>query len=303
MSNLGLIPLRRADLEIGKPLRWSVYDENGVLLLAQGFVLDSEHKLSVLFSKGLYRVPRQKTARHDRLEEHSADASSNTYIYVHDRDKSRMLHPVARLPIGISVSLQGNKDLNDERYVCRYIGYEPEKSVLVSNPVFDGALLPCHDGQIFNVRCFHGRLALAFKARVSKAHLNPYPYLHLAFPKEVKAVKVRKSYRADVDIIAMVESGKDKVPSRIENLGVGGARLITHRRLGPVGSAGYISFRVTVEEHNAFIKAPITIRSQATEIENGQDIHIYGIQFGELEQAHKCLILNLVYRASVEEGL
>lgn len=302
MRDEHLIPLRKQELALGQPLRWSVYDAHGVLLLARGIVLDSQHKIDVLFEKGLYRSSRREAA-HARpgVEEAAGDPSfEKTYQYRHERDRGRMTHPIARLPIGIVLSLQANADDSSERYNCRYIGYLEDKSVLVTTPISEGRLVPCRDGQNFFVRCFHGKTALAFKANILKTHLAPFPYLHLSFPKEVTVMTVRKSHRAPVDLIATVARDGDKLAVRIDNIGVGGAHCQSNKPLGSVGDQAEISFKVVLDEMETYIRTGVTIRSHAMHHEEAGNRHEYGLQFGELDREHRHVLMNLVYRASVE---
>jgi len=265
-------------------------------------VLDSQHKIDVLFEKGLYRSSRREAA-HARpgVEEAAGDPSfEKTYQYRHDRDRGRMTHPVARLPIGIVLSLQANADDSSERYNCRYIGYVEDKSVLVTTPISEGRLVPCRDGQNFFVRCFHGKTALAFKANILKTHLAPFPYLHLSFPKEVTVMTVRKSHRADVDLIAAIARGRETIAVRIDNLGLGGAHCQSAKPLGEIGDTAEISFKVVVDDIETYIRTGITIRSRSMREEDGRTVYEYGLQFGEFDREHRHVVMNLVYRASVE---
>jgi c-di-GMP-binding flagellar brake protein YcgR len=298
MRDENLIPLRKMDLEMGKPLRWSVYDAHGVLLLARGIILDSEHKVEVLFKKGLFRSSRREST-HERGPAEPSPGEEAQFHYRHDRGQE---HPIARLPIGTVVSLQSNADDQGDRYACRYIGFMEGKSVLVSTPMSANRLVPCRDGQNFFVRFFNGRTALAFKANILKAHLVPFPYLHLSFPKDVTVMKVRASLRADVDIIATMAIGGANVAVRMVDLGVGGAHLHSYKPLGEKGESGEISFRIMVEEIEAYIVAMVAIRSLTVETSAGKPLFAYGVQFKSIEKEHKAMIMNLVYKSSVEGG-
>jgi hypothetical protein len=48
-----LVPVRKAEIELGKPLPFAVYDVNRNLLLNRGVVVTSEHQLEELTSRGL----------------------------------------------------------------------------------------------------------------------------------------------------------------------------------------------------------------------------------------------------------
>ena len=50
---VSLIPIRPSEVEVGKPLRRPIYDWHGKLLLASGFVVESENQLNGLIENGL----------------------------------------------------------------------------------------------------------------------------------------------------------------------------------------------------------------------------------------------------------
>lgn len=302
MRNENLIPLRKMDLELGKPLRWSVYDANGMLLLARGVVLDSENKIEVLIKKGLFRNPRREksNAKGSLESEQENEDPGRSSHYRHDRDAGKVIHPIAKLPIGIAVSLQANADEQSDRSGCRYIGHLEGKSLLVTQPVLAGRLLPCHDGQNFFVRCFNGKTALAFKASILKSFLVPFPYLHLSFPKEVMVMKVREALRADVDLIATVDIGGVNAAVRILDLGVGGAFIHSGKPLGEKGETGDISFRIKFEDIESYIVAGIVIRSREVLTNDGKTQYGYGVQFRALSKEDKAMIMNLVYRTRID---
>ena len=67
-----LVPVRKGEIAIGKPLPWAVYDANRVLLLNKGVEVTSEFQLQTLMEKGLYRAGgaadlrgRETTAQED----------------------------------------------------------------------------------------------------------------------------------------------------------------------------------------------------------------------------------------------
>src|SRR5512142_1702944 len=53
-----LQPIRKNEIEIGKPLLWPVYDKNKNLLLRDGVVVQTQRQLDLLIANGLYRDPR-----------------------------------------------------------------------------------------------------------------------------------------------------------------------------------------------------------------------------------------------------
>jgi len=57
-----LVRLAPGVLSVGKPLPWTVFDENGNLLLSQGYVIQTDSQLEKLYHRGLYHArPRPIT--------------------------------------------------------------------------------------------------------------------------------------------------------------------------------------------------------------------------------------------------
>lgn len=50
-----MIPVRKTDVVLGKPLPYSLYDQNNKLLLKAGVVVQTQNQLDVLSERGLYR--------------------------------------------------------------------------------------------------------------------------------------------------------------------------------------------------------------------------------------------------------
>lgn len=54
----------KADIRLGEPLPYSVYDKSGILLLRAGFKINLQRHLDVLIEKGLYCRPEEAAAAH-----------------------------------------------------------------------------------------------------------------------------------------------------------------------------------------------------------------------------------------------
>jgi len=64
-----LMPIRHADIEIGKPLGFAVYDADRNLLLNQGVVVTSQTQLEALIEKGLFRERGREVIKPTRTEQ------------------------------------------------------------------------------------------------------------------------------------------------------------------------------------------------------------------------------------------
>lgn len=295
-----LIPVRKAEIAIGKPLPWAVYDANRVLLLNKGVVVTSEFQLQALTEKGLYREGGAHAAAHLHPSGVQEDAGHSDL-----EGGSLVAFERILLTPGDLVQLKPMQEGVSDRYNVRYLGMMKGKSLLVSTPVVEDKVLFVREGQTFLVRAFAGRDVCGFKAQVLASRMQPYPYLHLRYPNEVQAMRVRRALRAPVDIIIAVydeEGGALKASGRIVDLSVGGARVHSHKPLGDPGNQIYISFKVMLDELEEIITTPAHVRTVAQEVdEKGQGVHVTGLQFGELSQAQRLIIMNLVYRQLYKE--
>jgi hypothetical protein len=57
-----LVPVKKQEIEIGKPMPWAVYDADHNLLLNYGVVITTEHQVEVLVEKGLFREQPRRVA-------------------------------------------------------------------------------------------------------------------------------------------------------------------------------------------------------------------------------------------------
>lgn len=65
-------------LVVGKPLPWPVFDSQGDVLLAQGYVIQSEGQLEQLYKRGMF-YPRQAENPDEEVEEEVAEGERNPF--------------------------------------------------------------------------------------------------------------------------------------------------------------------------------------------------------------------------------
>jgi len=68
-----LKPLAIADVHVGEPLRWPVYDRHGVLLLKQGVIVVNEHQLHGLLERGFTRPSDDPHGARDQARQDARD--------------------------------------------------------------------------------------------------------------------------------------------------------------------------------------------------------------------------------------
>lgn len=292
------VPVRKGDIEIGKPLPWAVFDHHRTLLLKQGFVLESSKQLEALSEKGLFRerqIPGASPRRDGREGSGAAGA---------DQAGERVLpFDEIKLAIGDPFQIQTQTDQAETRYYVRLIGYLKSKSVLVTIPEVDGRLCYVREGQAFVVRFFAGRNAYAFTANVLRSSSVPFPHMHLSYPSQVRGLEVRAGERVSVRIICAIALRDDTktvtTAGLLTNLSVSGALLSSKSKLGNKGDLLSLKFRIDIREIEFLTSIDATIRSVAQD-DSGEYMH--GVQFAGLPNDIAIALTAFVYQKLAESA-
>lgn len=288
-----MVSVRPAEISVGKPLLWSVYDAAGNLLLKSGFVIESQNQLEGLSRNGFFRDARWDSRKADTpgsaASEGVPEVAKETLVSMDD----------VRWRIGESLSLQPH-DNPTLRYTVRLIGFVKNKTVIVTAPVLDGKFGFIRDGQTFVVRSFSGKKAYAFTVAAVRSVHAPYPYLHISYPQQVRATAIRKGSRAAVKIIASVSLGQPArtIATTLIDLSVGGGSGISRQAFGVKGEMGQIKFKLHVAEHTAFLTLKAVLRS-VTLAESG-DVYNHGFEFLEVPVDERMILSAFVHQTLAE---
>jgi c-di-GMP-binding flagellar brake protein YcgR len=298
-----LVPVRKTDIEIGKPLPFAAYDTDRNLLLNRGVIVTSEQQVDTLMQKGLFRerARAKPVAGSAGMDEKTAESGSGGK----PQGETLSFDAIKLMP-GDALQLQPLMDGQTERFSVNVIGVMKPKSLLVTPPIVDGKLIFVRDGQTYLVRAFSGLNVCAFKARILKSQLQPFPYLHLSYPDSVQAMRIRKTMRAPASIIVAVhetEEGRQSGAGKLIDLSVGGARMLSPMNVGEKDDTRWLSFKVKLGDMEEYVKTPAIIRSVGEEDdEQGKRMKVFGLQFGELEQSQRLIIMNLVYQHMLKDN-
>jgi hypothetical protein len=301
-SEISLIPVRRAELGLGKPLARAIYDRQGKLLLAAGRVIDSQSQLFGLIENGFVQdsswdlnpaAPKKALLTAATKPSPPPEASSESKDVVVAMDDIRWY-------VGETLYMQLT-DNPSVRYTVRLIGFVKKQMLFVTAPMTDGKLDFIRDGQTFIVRAFAGKKAFAFVATAIKSLHSPYPYLHLSYPKDVRCTVVRRGIRAQVDIRASVFLGQPEraAIATLNDLSVGGASGTMNQVLGTKGEEGRITFKVHAVGQGETLDLKMVLRSVAPG-ESG-DAFKHGFEFLDLS-VHDRLLLSAFVHQTVAEG-
>jgi c-di-GMP-binding flagellar brake protein YcgR len=213
----------------------------------------------------------------------------------------------ARLLIGDLVNLQTQSGEAIVRYSVRLVGMSKGRSVLVTTPMVDGHYLLMREGQTFILRAFSGKNAYAFSTQIIKSVNTPYPYLHLAYPRDIRSLVVRKGARAAVKLICAITTCDEEArqtAGTIVNLSVGGALMLAKQPPGQKGQQLAIKFKVLVSGIEALLELKTVIRAITIDRSGETDMpYQIGIQFAELSAEESIPLMAFVYQELLDQSL
>jgi hypothetical protein len=223
-----------------------------------------------------------------------------------------MTEDVLHLPPGAMLQLQ-LASVGDQgpRYPVRVVGYVPGGSLIVTTPTAHGRVQLVREGQRCNVRMLCGNSVMGFVAHVLRAFLQPYPHLHLEYPREVERIMVRNAHRVPAGLTARVRDIRlDDVAENhrlvsLLDLSTTGAKLAADGPLGEIGTVLRLTFAITVAGQSEEVTLLGEIRSQVQrEVEDGgTPSHVHGLQFRTVNRFQQLLLHGWVLeRLIAEEG-
>lgn len=184
------------------------------------------------------------------------------------------------------------------------LGYLKNQTLIVTNPIAAGKVVPVKEGTPYNVKGFSGTVHYAFKSKVLKVHAQPYPHMHLEYPKLVQATKIRKALRAIVNLSATLTNPLTKkvTPVILKDLSVGGGQLVLPGPMGRKESTYRLAFRIRIgEDLEEEVSTDVVVRALETQEIKGVTTHTMGVQFQDLDREARLLIMTQVYRQQLRK--
>jgi c-di-GMP-binding flagellar brake protein YcgR len=308
---ISLVPVRAAELAVGKPLKEAIYDWHGNLLLGQGCVVESQSQLDGLIDSGfvhdptwdlmpsLPKEPPPLRSMRPKLDGARSKSEPDFEPAPANKEVVAAMDDVRWL-VGETLYLQ-QIDNPNIRYTVKLIGFIKGKNVFVTAPVVDGKMEFVREGQIFVARAFSGKKAYAFAAATVKSVHTPAPYLILSYPREVRCTVVRRGARADVKIIASVSLGRPErtAAATLIDLSTGGTSGIIKQALGHKGDEGVLKFKVHAAGQDEILSLKAVLRSVAP-AENGDGFK-HGFEFLDVSIHEKLILSAFVHQTLAED--
>ena len=298
-----LQPVRPEDITLGIPLAWHVYDKSGNLLMREGALVETQRQIDGLCAKGLFR--EKSNVSRVRLEPVARPEPSGRSRPAEKSMPVAQVEELLDLKIGIGDTVQLQDISSDkQRYFVRMIGFLNKRSVLVSHPRQDEKLSYIKEGAGFMVRGFAGTKTYEFNSNVINVCLTPYPYLHLAFPAQVRSINMRGAVRIKLRLVCSIESQETgaKASAIIEDMSISGARIQAGKPFGNVGEAVSMSLRLQVAEESQVFLISAMIRNvhQELDTQTGVEIYMHGMEFIQTQSMDLTVLQNYIYKSMLE---
>lgn len=209
--------------------------------------------------------------------------------------------------VGDPVQLNVKTSTASERYSVSLVGFVKGRTVIVTAPVLNGSIVLMREGQSVIVRSFSGTDAYAYASSVLRVCNSPVPYLHLAYPKSVKGVAIRKAVRAQFSLVGSVVNKQEAEPAKgyavmITDISVSGASFTTSEAIATKGDEITLTFRAKPNDVESYPIIHCIVRSIVDEGGIGGDTLKlqYGVQFKDLPQDMALLLQNMIYKKLLE---
>ncbi|HEX4843270.1 MAG TPA: flagellar brake protein [Limnobacter sp.] len=278
-----LSPLAKGEIELGKPLPFSIYDSQGVLLLAAGQTIANAKQLDDLSGKGLYHNPRWATASalsklpQGLVKPEAQFRTSVTKTAAHDEP--------SETGYSIKMSLPGSP----EHFHVKLIGAHGRDALVVTHPLRDGQFVFVKEGQVWEFRSFYGMSVYRFSAMIEKVLLSPYPMLVISWPQEqqLETKLIRSSRRVACDLPATLKIGDQLTYGLISNLSTGGVEFRTSASTGFVlNQSIQIAFQLNLLDHKYVLELPAKLMS----LTDSSGEKVLGLSFSALDDHHFAIL-------------
>jgi len=314
MSQNLKIPVGASEIEVGKPLPWPIYGEDGVLLLNAGVSPVSQHQVAALVARGPYRSSGGPLHAHGHRQTPASGRSSPPVGLGVPPEGAHLKSGPEGDPIPFDdLALQPSEVLQihpalevvGDFVPVVLLGYLKNQTIITTNPVVAGKVVPIKEGSPYNIKAFSGTNLFTFRANVLKTHAHPLCHLHFEYPKLVYATRIRKALRAIVDLPATLHDPATRTVTSVmlKDLSVGGARLVLPQPMAEKEDRFVLIFKIRIaDDLEEEVQADVIVRSLDTQENKGATVHTLGVQFQDLPKEARLLVMTLVYRQQSRKG-
>lgn len=200
---------------------------------------------------------------------------------------------------GVVLNIQSVLEVTDAPLHVGLLGYLRNQTLIVTNPVAAGRVVPVREGTFYKVKGFSGTAHFAFKARVVKVHMQPFPHLHLEYPRMVDSTQIRQGRRVAANLPATLFNPFTRKLTEVtlQDLSTGGGLLRLPEPMLRRDDAYTLSFRISLaDDLEEDVKTDIIVRTLDSHDDRGTPVHTMGVQFTGLDKLTRLAIMAFVYR-------
>ena len=158
---MSLITVTKADIAVGEPLPWPLYDQTGGVVMAAGSVIPTAAEFDALMAtKPLRELTLNSPAKAPADPGGNKGAGSQTGKPEFSGETFSFAD--MRLRVGDRIQLQPPARVSQERFIVKLIGYLENTSLLVTMPTENGLRVPFRDNDNLVARVFTSQKAFGF---------------------------------------------------------------------------------------------------------------------------------------------
>jgi len=189
-------------------------------------------------------------------------------------------------------------DKVEQRYPVRFIGINPQCSVIVSAPITGkDKIYFVREGQNVTLRFIVKNVVSGFSTRVMLTRGQPYPYLHLEIPKQVQTVEVRKEVRVETDIDTTVINKTHSSPAltaKMLNLSCSGGRIESNAKVALMDNILNITLPLLIDDIERIVTMNCLVSYVKEDEENGK--FSYGVNIEEIDEDDSLFLRGFIYQ-------
>lgn len=260
-----LSPLPKADIQVGVALPFSIYDQEGHLLLAAGQAVGSERQLEEISKKGLFHNPRWMShIPHVIKTKETTPPPSAAPTRLAKRQPT---DDPSETGSAIKMSIDGS----EEFFVIKLVGVLERDAFVVTHPMRDKSYVFVKEGQNWEFRSFYGLSVYRFSARIEKVLLSPYPLLVVSWPKDarVESKVIRAARRVSCLLPVSLRRLKEGVKEvflngMVENLSTGGLEFSSSSAVQfEKGEEVQVAFQLNLGDRRFLLEPKARVMSEA----------------------------------------
>jgi hypothetical protein len=186
-------------------------------------------------------------------------------------------------------------------FTSALVGWIENEFLLVRRVVDTGGPVPLVIGDNVTVRLFTGTDVAEFASTVQRVFGASFPYLHLDYPSQVRALTLRAEPRVSVDLpaLATIEGRDGDIAVRVRDISSRGARVQSPASLGAAGTR--LTLRVSAAEGEdapavSFAAEVRSLRPMSADAPDGACA--CGLKFDELSEEQHAFVRDLTGRAA-----